>query len=111
MTTACVAGGLMAGIALAEDPKAVKPEYPLDTCVVSGEKLGEMGSPVIFEYEGREVRFCCKGCKKTFLKDPAKYLKMIDDAAKAKETAKAATGEKPVEADHVHGAGDAHDHH
>lgn len=55
--------------------------YPLTTCVVSGEVLGEMGDAVIFNYEGREVRFCCKDCKRDFLKDPAKYLKMLDDAA------------------------------
>jgi YHS domain-containing protein len=59
--------------------------YPLTTCVVSGEKLGEMGDPFIFQHEGREVRFCCKDCKKDFLKEPATYLKMIDDAAAAKK--------------------------
>jgi hypothetical protein len=30
------------------------------------------------------VRLCCKGCVKEFKKDPAKYLKIIDDAAAAK---------------------------
>lgn len=44
--------------ARAEEPK--KDTYTLTTCVVSGEKLGEMGDPYIFQYEGREVRFCCK---------------------------------------------------
>jgi YHS domain-containing protein len=57
--------------------------YPLTTCVVSGEKLGEMGKPYVFNYEGREVQFCCKGCVKDFKKDPAKYLKKLDDAEKA----------------------------
>jgi hypothetical protein len=32
----------------------------------------------------RLVRFCCKDCLGDFTKDPAKYLKMIDDAAAAK---------------------------
>lgn len=59
--------------------------YPLDTCVVSGEKLGEMGEPYVFDYNGREVRFCCKMCKKKFLKDPDTFLKKIDDAAAAKK--------------------------
>jgi YHS domain-containing protein len=55
--------------------------YPLDTCVVSGEKLGgEMGPPAIYHYKGREVRFCCGMCIKDFKADPAKYLKKIDDA-------------------------------
>lgn len=57
------------------DPKA----YPLDVCIVSGEKLGEMGEPVIKEYDGREVKFCCKMCVKTFEKEQAKWLKKLDD--------------------------------
>ncbi|MFH0907335.1 MAG: TRASH domain-containing protein [bacterium] len=79
--------------------------YPLTTCVVSGEKLGEMGDPVIFNYEGREVRFCCKNCKKDFLKDPAKYLKKIDDASakKAADTeTEAATEKADEDHDHLH---------
>ncbi len=60
--------------------------YPLKTCVVSGEKLGEMGDPYVWEYQGREIKFCCQGCVKDFKKDPAKYLKIIEDAeAKAKK--------------------------
>lgn len=51
-----------------------KPAYPLTTCVVSGEKLGEMGPPVVINYQGTEVRFCCNGCVKKFNADPAKYL-------------------------------------
>lgn len=59
--------------------------YPLDVCIVSGEKLGEMGDPVVKDYDGREVKFCCKMCVKTFEKDQAKWLKKIDDAIVAKE--------------------------
>jgi len=66
--------------------------YPLDTCVVSGEKLGEMGKPIdyIHKEEGkpdRLVRFCCKMCIGKFKKDPAKYLKLIDEAAAQKKKA------------------------
>lgn len=65
------------------------PAYPLGTCVVSGEKLGEMGKPIDYTHkeEGKSdrlVRFCCKMCVGKFKKDPAKYLKLIDDAASAK---------------------------
>jgi len=68
--------------------------YSLNICVVSGEKLGEMGAPVdyIYKEEGkpdRLVRLCCKMCVPKFKKDPAKYLKLIDDAANEK-----AMGEK-----------------
>lgn len=54
--------------------------WPLDTCVVSGEKLGSMGDPVIKLHEGREVRFCCKGCVGMFEKDPDNYLGKADQA-------------------------------
>lgn len=54
----------------------VKP-YPLDTCIISDEKLGEMGKPVAFEYKGQEIKICCKPCRKKFDKDPEKYLKKL----------------------------------
>ena len=73
---------LAAGPAPATTAPTTKPAYPLTTCVVSGEKLGEMGKPVVIQYEGREVQFCCSSCPKEFRKDPAKYLRKIDDAAK-----------------------------
>ena|SRR5436190_3210745 len=57
--------------------------YVLKTCIVSGEKLGEMGKPVVYVHEGREIQFCCKDCTKEFKKNPAKYVKKIE-AAEAK---------------------------
>ncbi len=57
------------------DPKA-KP-YPLTTCVVSGEKLGSMGQPVVVKHEGKEVQLCCKSCIKKFEADPAKFAAMV----------------------------------
>jgi YHS domain-containing protein len=53
--------------------------------VVSGEKLGEMGKPYTFKHEGREVQLCCESCKKVFKKDPAKYMKKLDEAEKTKK--------------------------
>ena len=55
--------------------------YPLTTCVVSGEKLGEMGKPVVLNYKGTEVRFCCNDCVKSFKKDPEKYLTKLKAAS------------------------------
>jgi len=49
-------------------------EYPLTTCVVSGEELGSMGDAVVHEHEGTTVKFCCKSCIPEFEKDPAKYI-------------------------------------
>ena len=60
-----------------KDPK-IKPYKP-DTCIVSDEKLGEMGKPVVLEYKGQEIKLCCKDCRKDFDKDPAKYLKVLEE--------------------------------
>lgn len=62
--------------------KTTKP-YPLKTCVVSGEELGSMGKPYVITHEGREIKFCCKGCVKDFNKSPEKYIKKIEEAEKA----------------------------
>jgi len=71
---------------LAADQETKLTPYTLSTCVVSGEKLGEMGKPVVYEYKDREIKFCCKDCIKDFKKDPAKYVKKIEAAeAKAKD--------------------------
>ena len=64
-----------------------KASYPLDTCVVTGEKLGgDMGAPVDYVYRptNRLVRFCCDGCVDSFKKTPGKYLAMLDKATAAK---------------------------
>ena len=57
--------------------------YPLNTCVVSHDSLGGMGETVDALYEGRLIRFCCKGCVKSFNKNPEKYLKEIDSTKKS----------------------------
>ena len=54
-------------------------KYPLSVCPISGEKLGEMGDPVVKEYEGREVKFCCKNCVGTFEKDLKSSFKILDE--------------------------------
>ena len=54
--------------------------YPLGSCPVSGGKLGSMGAPFTYTHEGRDLRFCCKGCLPKFKADPAKYLAKIDSA-------------------------------
>ncbi len=51
--------------------------YPLDVCLVSGEKLGEMGEPVVITHEGQQIKFCCKSCVPKFEKEPAKYLSKL----------------------------------
>lgn len=81
--TAALFAAPLAGFA-AEKAKA-KP-YPLDTCIVSGEKLGADADmkPYSFVYKGQEIKLCCKGCLKDFDKEPATYLKKLAEAPKAK---------------------------
>ncbi len=67
----------------AEKPKD---PYPIDTCIVSGKPLGGMGDPVVIDYKGREIRFCCAGCKPKFEANPAEYLKKLDAAIIEKQS-------------------------
>ena len=70
-----------------EKPATKAKPYTLKTCIVSGEKLGEMGKPFVFTHEGREIKLCCPDCQKDFKKNPAKYVKKIEEAeAKAKKS-------------------------
>ncbi len=65
--------------------KGVPASYPLKKCVVSDEIIGEHGKPVkVTAKDGTDVYLCCKGCKKDFDKDPAKYAKAAKDAAPKK---------------------------
>lgn len=56
--------------------------YPLTTCVISGEPLTMDGDDIAvdFVYNNRLVRFCCRKCVKTFLKDPDAALAKLDAA-------------------------------
>ena len=55
---------------------AAKP-YTAQTCIVSGNKLGSMGSPVSEVYKGQEVKFCCKPCVKKFHTTPEKFIESM----------------------------------
>ena len=84
---AALAAAFITTTAFAKDaPSGVPKDYPLKTCVVSGEKLGEHGKPVKVTSEGTDVWLCCKSCVKDFNKEPAKFVKMVKDApTKAKK--------------------------
>lgn len=56
------------------DAKTAAKPYPLDVCIVAGEKLGSMGKPHVIVHEGQEIKFCCSGCEDDFKKEPAKFL-------------------------------------
>jgi len=84
--TATFLAGPLAGFAGEQKKDAKAKPYTLETCAVTGEKLGEMGKPYVFTYKDREIKLCCKGCLKEFNKSPAKFVKKIEQAeAKAKK--------------------------
>ncbi len=69
--------------AIAESPSAdgAAPSfpYPIDTCIVTGQKLGSMGEPIVKSYNRREVKFCCQGCVPKFEAKPDDFWKQIDE--------------------------------
>lgn len=77
---------LVAAAPLVNFAADAKPKpYTLKTCVVSGEEINDKGDmkPHVFTYEGREIKLCCKSCLKDFNKEPAKFVKKIEEAEKA----------------------------
>jgi len=77
-------GGGAAALADQAKPEAGTKAYPLTTCIVTDEKLGEMGDPFVFVHQGQEIKLCCKSCKKKFDKAPETYLKKLAQAPAAK---------------------------
>jgi len=63
---------------------AIPKSYPLTKCVVSGDKLGGHGKAIKVTYKGTDVWLCCEDCKADFKKNPAKYVKMVQQAASKK---------------------------
>lgn len=75
-----LAGALGAGAAQDGAQTRLGDAYPLETCIVSGQRLGSMGKPIVHLHERRELRFCCDGCLETFKKAPEKHLAALDKA-------------------------------
>jgi YHS domain-containing protein len=55
-------------------------DYPLETCLVAGSRLGSMGDPHEIIVAGRLVRFCCASCEQTLRNSPVKYLSTLEKA-------------------------------
>ncbi|HRX56280.1 MAG TPA: hypothetical protein P5016_17320 [Verrucomicrobiales bacterium] len=77
LTALIAASSFVASPLVRASEDKVKP-YKLTTCIVSDDKLGEMGKPVVFTYKGQEIKLCCKACRKDFDKNPEKYLKKLE---------------------------------
>ena len=73
-------------MAFSAEAQKAKP-YPLKTCLVTDEKLGDDPSmtPYVFVEDGQEIKLCCKSCLKDFKKDKASLMKKL---AKAEKKAK-----------------------
>ncbi|MBS0197367.1 MAG: hypothetical protein JSR77_11480 [Planctomycetes bacterium] len=61
-------------------------DYPLKTCPVSKDDLGSMGENKDVVVAGRLIRLCCGSCEKDVLKNPSKFIAMIDAARKGTGT-------------------------
>lgn len=79
-TVAALALSVALTVSTASADSAIPKTYPLKTCPVSDEKLGEHGKPIKVTHEGTDVWLCCKDCLKDFNKEPAKFVKMVKDA-------------------------------
>ncbi|MFM7133743.1 MAG: hypothetical protein ACKO0W_05445 [Planctomycetota bacterium] len=59
--------------------------YPLDVCVVSGEKLGKDAVTVVLAdmkdatLNGTEMKFCCEKCVAAFKADPEKFRSKYEE--------------------------------
>jgi YHS domain-containing protein len=76
-------------------------DYPLTTCPMSGEPLGD--KPVKMLYGTTLVEFCCKDCPGDFMKDPKPALAKIAAARAAKPAAPADKAAKPAAPPAAHG--------
>ncbi len=73
--------------------KAQGAHYPVATCPVSGDEFGgDMGEPVDLVIGGRLIRMCCKGCRRDVEENPAKFIKMVDEARESHDDALAHHG-------------------
>jgi len=63
----------------AEKTKQLKPQT--DCPVMSG----KINKNDYVDFEGKRVYFCCKGCIPEFNKDPAKYMKKLEEMGQAAE--------------------------
>ena len=94
--SACALFAAFTGLALTSAPPAPTSysgeAYPLDTCPVSGEKLGADAVTVVLSgmkeanLNGTQMKFCCSKCEAAFKADPAKFMTKVNE-----QIAKAAT--------------------
>jgi YHS domain-containing protein len=55
---------------------AVKGGNPQTKCPVLGNPINK---DIYVDYNGKRIYFCCAGCPQEFKKDPAKYMKKLEE--------------------------------
>ena len=63
---------LFAACASGPNPDVIP--YPSDLCIVTDNKLGSMGDPIVKVYGNQEIKFCCRPCVKEFEEDKERFL-------------------------------------
>ena len=82
---ACLGAGMLMLLAAAQDDKRVGDAYPLTTCPISGRALGDNPVVVVLSgmpdssMNGREVKFCCNGCRGRFEADAETHVEKLDE--------------------------------
>lgn len=76
-TLAILAMALLGACATTNTASGVKP-YPLDTCIVTDNRLGSMGPVITRVYNNQEVKFCCPPCVREFEEDPDHFLSLLN---------------------------------
>jgi len=66
-----------AAAAPAEAPQAVGTEKAQETCPIMG---GKIDKDLFVDYNGKRIYVCCEGCIDAVKKDPALYLKKLQEA-------------------------------
>jgi YHS domain-containing protein len=52
------------------------PATPQTTCPITCSKIDKA---IFADYQGERIYFCCAACPAVFTKDPAKYIKGLED--------------------------------
>ena len=64
------------------EEKAAPKGKPQTVCPITGKPIDKN---VYVDHEGKRVYFCCPACPETFRKDPARYIKQMEDQGIALE--------------------------
>ena len=79
----CLAA-LMVSAAFAQEKKGPKAAPKQTTCVVTDEKLGDMGKPIEIAYKGKNAKYkgkkvsvCCGGCVAKVNKEQDKFFAKV----------------------------------